>query len=125
MANPATYSVFFILCYAIPAYCLFVWASVLAKANKLIPIYHMIIVQIWSVLIFLTAGVLLYNFSYQQGVAYFSNRILILIIIVFTVLWIGLIIFFQKRLIPKQRQAHLEKEHFFRYLPKKKERILK
>ena len=108
-----------------PTYALFVWGSVLTTMNKRAPIYRSLIVQIWSILIFLTMGVLIYNFSYQQGVPYFSSRLLILIIAVMSLVWAGILIYIQSRIIPVKKQAHLEKERFFRYLPKKKERIVK
>ena len=68
----------------------------------------------------LTMGILgyIYIFLAVEGIAVFSSRLMLLIWVVVTVIWIGFIVKYLKIDVPKNREKIVAKRNFEKYLPK-------
>lgn len=118
--NPPRYQLFFILCYIIVIYGLFLWQFILKRNPEKSEINQPIISNIWGIVLFITVLEIVYNFSYAEGIVYFSSRLMILAMAIIVICWIGALIYVLLRVLPKKYQSKLEKERFVKYLPKKK-----
>lgn len=99
---------------------LLVWRHRLKRAERSMPIFAWPINQLVNLIIFILVTGLGYWFFRYQGIAYLSSRLVILGALIFFLLWLGIIIGYFLRVVPTKRQLYLEKERFFRYLPKSK-----
>jgi len=77
-----------------------------------------------TLIIFNVIITLAYLFFRGQALTYLSSRLVVLASIIVNVVWLGYILYQLKRIIPVKERQELEKERFFRYLPKKKEKAL-
>lgn len=96
------------------------WRLRLKRADKNLPVYAWPINQLANLIVFILVVSFSYWFFRYQGIAYLSSRLVILGALIFFLLWLGLIVGYFFRVIPTKRQLYLEKERFFRYLPKSK-----
>lgn len=99
---------------------LIIWRRILLKKHSQIPVYDFPINQLINIIVFLVIIIPTYWFFRSQQLQYLSSKIVILSVIVTTVLWLAWIIAHIRITIPKKKVAYLEKERFFRYLPKRK-----
>jgi uncharacterized protein YacL len=98
---------------------LFIWLRRLKRKQRTAPVYDFPVNQITNIIILIIVMSLVYWFFRYQHVAYVSSRLVVLFTFIVTVFWLTLIIVNLRRVIPAKRKAYLEKERFFRYLPKK------
>lgn len=99
---------------------LIVWYFWAKRMNNQLPIYGQLIAQLPILIIFTAVVSLLYAFFRAQEIQYFSSHLVLLISSLILIVWSGYLIYLLRRVIPAKKQAHLEKERFFRYLPKSK-----
>ena len=103
---------------------LMIWRSRLKKAEAIAPVGQRAINQLANVIAFIIIVAASYLFFRTQTINYLSSRLVILTAIVIVVLWLGWIIVYQQRVVPAKRRQYLERERFFRYIPKSKEKVL-
>ena len=96
------------------------WRRKLTKIHKRVPVYEKVNDQIFSLIMFIVIVFFAYAFFRLQSITYLSSRLVLLSALIVTAAWWGIIIYNLKVVIPKKKAAYLEKERFFRYLPKSK-----
>ena len=64
-------------------------------------------------------GLLLFFFR-EVNAIYLGSRIWMLLLLIFTIIWLILIVKYYKKEIPKKEELKKEKEKFSKYLPRKK-----
>jgi hypothetical protein len=96
------------------------WRAHLKRAHKTAPVYEFEIQQLSSIVTFVVIMSLSYWFFRAQQVAFASSRLVLLATGLTVVVWLAVVIVHLKRNTPKMRTSYLEKERFFRYLPKKR-----
>lgn len=101
---------------------LLVWRWQLKKAHRVTPIFIGPLNQLLNLIIFIIIISISYLFFRTQQINYLSSRLVVLLSLVITVVWLGWILYYVVGQTPRQRSQYLEKERFFRYLPKKKEK---
>ncbi len=99
---------------------LILWRRILKKRNTDIPVYDWPVNQLSSIITLLIIMVPSYWFFRAQQLSYLSSRLVVLITFLVVLGWIGWVVFYLVRQAPAKREAYLEKERFFRYLPKSK-----
>lgn len=99
---------------------LIIWRHRLQKLQLLAPVYDRPIQQLPSIIIFLVIMSISYLFFRSQEITYLSSRLVILATILVTLFWLGYLLFDLKCRAPNEARRYLEKERFFRYLPKKR-----
>ncbi len=99
---------------------LLIWWIQLRRLHQKYPVYALLLDQIPTLLIFIVVVSLVYAFCRAQDVQYLSSRLVVLAEFIVSLGWFGYLLFYTARVIPAKRQSHLEKERFFRYLPKSK-----
>ncbi|MEX2012179.1 MAG: hypothetical protein WD544_00560 [Patescibacteria group bacterium] len=99
---------------------LIIWRRILKKRHAVTPVHSWSLNQLTNVIIFVVMVTLSYWFFRSQSLAYLSSRTVILLGIITVLLWIAWVIFRIIRTESSNRVAYLEKERFFRYLPKSK-----
>ncbi len=99
---------------------LVIWRKILKKRQAETPIYDWPINQLANIVAFLVIMTPSYWFFRSQQLAYLSSRLVVLITLIVTIGWLGWVVFHMVRQLPAKRVAYLEKERFFRYLPKSK-----
>ncbi len=114
------YLLFFLIVTGLVIAALIVWQKKLKRLQAEVPIYDMVINQIPSVITLIVVMANSYLFFRAQEIAFFSSRLTILITAIIVLGWIGYLAAYLRRTVPGKRQRYLEKERFFRYLPKKK-----
>lgn len=113
------YSLFTIIVIIIICIGLSIWRTVLKKKHANTPVYDAPLDQLSNIIFFIIITMVAYAFFRYQSVSYLSNRLVILAIAIVTIVWIGVVTWQLWKKIPSQRIAYLEKERFFRYLPKR------
>lgn len=98
------------------------WRRQLKKENQEAPVYEGVINQLANIIAFIIIVGLSYIFFRSQQIAYVSSRLVILASIIIVVIWSGWVMFVIKRQLAAKRLQHLEKDRYFRYLPKKKQK---
>ncbi|HUD20519.1 MAG TPA: hypothetical protein VMQ44_00405 [Candidatus Saccharimonadales bacterium] len=96
------------------------WRARLKKAQAHAPVYGFVTDQIASIMFFIVVVLVAYAFFRYQQISYLSSRLVILASIFVIVIWLGVIFYYLRFVIPPKRASYLEKERFFRYLPKSK-----
>ena len=64
-------------------------------------------------------GLLLFFFR-EVNAIYLGSRIWMLLLLIFTIIWLILIVKYYKKEIPKKEELKKERERFSKYLPRKK-----
>lgn len=98
------------------------WRRRLKLAQASVPIYEAPINQLANIVAFIIIMAISYAFFRSQAIAYLSSRLVILASLVVIIVWIGWVAFYQRRVAPAKRRNYLERERFFRYIPKSKEK---
>ncbi len=96
------------------------WWLRVRQLQKTAPIYNTLLDQLPTLLIFIVAVSIFYAFCWAQSVQYLSSRLVLLSAGLITLGWIFYLVIYCFRVLPVKKRDHLEKERFFRYLPKKK-----
>lgn len=96
------------------------WQRHLKELQKKVPVYKPVINQIPSIITIIVVMAAFYWFFRAQQIALFSSRLTILITFLVVLGWVSYLIIYLRRTVPAKRAYYLEKERFFRYLPKKK-----
>ncbi|MEX1051924.1 MAG: hypothetical protein WEC83_00875 [Patescibacteria group bacterium] len=99
---------------------LIIWRRILKKRHATTPVYDWPINQLTNMIALLVIITPSYWFFRSQQLAYLSSRLVVLTTLLITMGWLGWVIFRLIRTVPGNRAAYLEKERFFRYLPKSK-----
>lgn len=120
LPGSSAYTAFSLTAVALTVILLFIWRHFLKRAHKATPVYEFEIQQLASLITFVVIMTLSYWFFRSQQIAFASSRLVLLISILLVVGWLAVIVFHLKRNTPKMRTTYLEKERFFRYLPKKR-----
>lgn len=120
LPSSSAYSAFSATVLVIGIIFLFFWRFRLTRAQKTTPVFDFEIQQIANVVTFVIIMSLSYAFFRSQQIAFASSRLVVLISLLVTVGWIVVILVHIRRVTPKMRASYLEKERFFRYLPKKR-----
>jgi hypothetical protein len=113
------YSLLTIIVGIIVCAALLTWRSFLKKKQRQTPVYDGPIDQLSNIVFFIIITLLTYAFFRNQSVAYLSSRLVVLGIIAVTLIWLGVVVYQLWKKIPAKQAAYLEKERFFRYLPKR------
>lgn len=90
------------------------------RLNYQVPVYDWLINQLINLIIFIIVVSVSYLFFRTQEIQYLSSRLVVLAATLVGLVWLGIILVHRWRSIPAATQQHLEKERFFRYLPKKR-----
>lgn len=116
------YTLFFLVVTAATIAGLLTWQKKLKKLRAEMPVnaYELPINHIPSIITLIVVMAISYLFFRSQQIAYFSSRLTILITVAIVIIWTGYLINHLRRRALSERQQYLEKERFFRYLPKKK-----
>ncbi len=115
------YLLFFLIVVILAVAGLVFWQRKLQLLQKQVPVYEHVISQIPSIISLIIVMTLLYWFFRSQQIAIFSSRLVILITFLVALGWVIYLIVYLRRTVPARRAYYLEKERFFRYLPKKKQ----
>jgi hypothetical protein len=100
---------------------LLIWWWQARQKEKTTPVYGLLLDQLPTLVIFVVAGSIFYAFCWAQSVQYLSSRLFLLAAGLVTLGWVIYLAVYARRVLPGQLQKHLERERFFRYLPKKKQ----
>lgn len=98
------------------------WRRRLKVAQTIAPIYEAPINQLANIVAFIIIMTISYAFFRSQAITYLSSRLVILASLVVIAIWIGWVVFYSSRVAPAKRRDYLERERFFRYIPKSKEK---
>ncbi len=98
------------------------WRRRLKTAQVSVPIYDGPINQIANIVTFIIVMAVSYAFFRSQAIAYLSSRLVVLASLIVILVWLGWVAFYQLRVAPAKRREYLERERFFRYIPKGKEK---
>ena len=101
---------------------LILWRRRLKASQLVVPIYAGPINQVTNIIAFIIIMAFSYAFFRAQAIAYLSNRLVVLASLVIVLGWVGWVIFYLSRITPAKRREYLERERFFRYIPKGKEK---
>ena len=96
------------------------WRRRLKAAQTVAPIYDGSINQLANIISFIIIMAVSYSFFRAQAIAYLSSRLVVLASVAIVFGWLGWVIFYLTRRAPAKRRAYLERERYFRYIPKKK-----
>lgn len=103
---------------------LIAWRLALQRAHRRVPVYSTPIALLTNLIVFLIIITAAYTFFRSQELAYASSRFIVLSTIILSLAWLGWITWQIKQTVPSARASYLEKERFFRYLPKKQGKSL-
>lgn len=98
---------------------LILWRRRLKKLQRTAPVYDLPVTQLTNIIILIIIMSPLYAFFRAQQVSYVSSRLVVLTTLLIIFAWLVWITIYLKRIVPVKRKVYLEKERFFRYLPKK------
>ena len=119
--NPgSTYTAPLLIITALIIVGLVIWRRILKKRHGETPVYQWPINQLANIIALLAIMAPSYWFFRSQELSYLSSRLVVLITLLVTIGWLGWVVFHLVRQLPAKRVAYLEKERFFRYLPKSK-----
>ncbi|MEK9167649.1 MAG: hypothetical protein AAB613_02825 [Patescibacteria group bacterium] len=96
------------------------WRRRLKAAQQYVPIFEGSINQLANIVAFIIVMAISYSFFRSQQIAYLSSRLVVLGSLLVILVWTGWVAFYVFRVAPPKRREYLEKERFFRYIPKKK-----
>lgn len=99
---------------------IFGWWWRVRQLQKVTPIYGTLLDQLPTLLIFIVVASLFYGFCWSQSVQYLSSYWVLLVTFLITFGWAAYLAIYSFRVLPAKKRQQLEKERFFRYLPKKK-----
>ncbi len=94
------------------------WRRRVKRLHKMTPVYSVALNHITNLFYFILIIGLGYVFFVSQGIAYLSSRLFLFSVIVVSLAWIAWILVHLRRTLPMRRRSYLERERFFRYLPK-------
>lgn len=103
---------------------LIAWRLALQRAHRRVPVYSTPMSLLTNLIVFITIMTAAYTFFRSQELAYVSSRSIALLTTLLSLAWLGWITWQIKRTVPSARASYLEKERFFRYLPKKQGKSL-
>ncbi len=92
----------------------------LQVAQAVAPVYGGPINQLANVIAFIIVMAVSYEFFRAQAITYLSSRLVVLASLTIIVVWVGWIIFYLLCITPTRSREYLERERFFRYIPKGK-----
>src|SRR3989344_2114694 len=98
------------------------WRRRLKAAQLQVPIFESSINQLANIIAFIIVMAISYAFFRSQQITYLSSRLVVLGSLLIILVWTGWVAFYVFRVAPPKRREYLEKERFFRYIPKKKEK---
>jgi len=98
------------------------WRRQLKIRQQIAPVYDSSINQLANIVVFLVIVAISYLFFRSQAINYLSSRLVILTTLAVAIVWLGYVIYYQWRITPVMHREYLERERFFRYIPKKKEK---
>ena len=98
------------------------WRRRLKAAQLQVPIFEGSINQLANIIAFIIVMAISYAFFRSQQIAYLSSRLVVLGSLLVILVWTGWVALYVFRIAPPKRREYLEKERFFRYIPKKKEK---
>lgn len=101
---------------------LVIWRRRIKAANTVAPIYDGPINQLANIIAFIIIVALSYGFFRSQAISYLSSRLVVLASLLITLIWLGVVAFYMFRVAPAKSREYLERERFFRYIPKGKEK---
>jgi len=98
------------------------WRRQAKLLHQIAPIYDKVINSLTNAIVFIVVMTISYLFFRYQEIDNLSSRLVVLASIAVALVYLVYAAYIQLRVIPSKRQEYLEKERFFRYLPKKKEK---
>ncbi len=101
---------------------LVLWHKRLKATQINVPIFESQINQLANIIAFIIVVAISYSFFRSQQIAYLSSRLVVLGSLLVILVWTGWVALYVFRIAPPKRREYLEKERFFRYIPKKKEK---
>lgn len=120
LSTQPSYLLFGLVSIVVVLVALILWRQRIKAIHKRVPVYDVAINQLASLIIFIFLITLAYIFFRSQGLAYLSSRLVVLATALVIVIWVSWIIHFTSSIVPSKRRHYLERERFFRYLPKMK-----
>lgn len=96
------------------------WRRRIKVTQEIAPVYEQIINQLANIIAFIIIIGISYIFFRSQAIAYLSSRLVILVALIVIIGWLSWIIYYQLRITPAKSRDYLERERFFRYIPKSK-----
>jgi ABC-type xylose transport system permease subunit len=120
LPSSSVYTAFSLGAVSLGVILLLLWRARLKRAHQDVPVYNFEIQQLSSVVAFVVVMSLSYWFFRAQQIAFASSRLVLLVAGLILAVWLVVITVHLKRNVPKMRTGYLEKERFFRYLPKKR-----
>lgn len=94
------------------------WRRRIKRLHQITPVYAIALNHIANLFYFVLIIGLSYILFTSQGIAYVSSRLFLLSVIVICLAWVGWVTVHLRRTLPTRRRSYLERERFFRYLPK-------
>ncbi|MCR4277558.1 MAG: hypothetical protein NUV80_05895 [Candidatus Berkelbacteria bacterium] len=116
------YSLATLICVVVLVALLVFWRKRIKVAQTKVPIYESSINQLANIIAFVLIMSVSYLFFRSQQIAYLSSRLVVLASLVIILVWTGWVAFYVFRTAPAKSREYLERERFFRYIPKKKEK---
>lgn len=116
----SAYSLFFVLATVAVIVGLTLWRRRLQQAHQQVPVYADVCNHLLNLAIFIGIIAASYLFFRSQQLVFVSSRLVILVTLLVVIGWLASIIFQLRKRIPDQAARYLEKQRFFRYLPKRK-----
>lgn len=98
---------------------IFTWRAILKKRQRVTPVYDLPESQLTNIIILVIIMTPLYAFFRNTEMAYLSSRMVVFFTFLLILFWLVWVVIYLKRIAPSKRKAYLEKERFFRYLPKR------
>ncbi len=98
------------------------WWLRLRTIQKRIPVYDAPINNLSNLIIFMIVLSASYVFFRTQEITYVSSRLFVLSVDVIALVWFIWISYYVLKIVPSKRRHYLERERFFRYLPRIKEK---
>jgi len=120
LPTQTTYSFATFLFVAVLLATLFFWRRRLKALQTKVPIYDGSINQLANIIVFTLVMAFSYAFFRAQAISYLSSRLVVLATLVVIVVWTGWVAVYVLRVAPAKSRQYLERERFFRYIPKKK-----
>lgn len=122
LTDSSPYYLFMIFFVAILVALIIWWRSRVKIAQTVAPIYQGVLNALSNLIAFVLTMSVTYYFFRSQEIANLSSRLVVLMTILVSLCYVGYAIVMQFKILPAKRLQYLEKERYFRYLPKKKER---
>lgn len=124
LPSQTPYSLASLLFVAVLIVGLVLWRRRIKAAQTNVPIFETPINQLANIISFIVIMTFSYGFFRAQAIAYLSSRLVVLASLIVIIVWLGWVVFYMLRVAPAKSRDYLERERFFRYIPKKKEKTL-